>query len=190
MRGSRFGGWAPYGLAALLVAAMTNLVVILLVPSVATHGAYARLSEMGPVNATISLPQASPAERTLPFLDPAVAMSFCRFDLSAGPVRVAAPTGRAGYASLSVHTRLGAVAYALTDKAASHGKLEAVIVTASQLRALKAAEDEDNPSEDLRIVSATEKGYAILRVFSELPGLYPDAEAQAGQLSCRPEPTQ
>jgi hypothetical protein len=66
--------------------------------------------------------------------------------------------------------------------------MEAVIVTPKQLRTLIAQEDEDNPSEDLRIGSPTEEGFVLNRVFSELPGLYPAAEDQAKALSCAPEP--
>ena len=69
--------------------------------------------------------------------------------------------------------------YALTDRAATHGVMEAVIVTPAQLRALVAADDEDNPSEDLRIVSPTEQGFVLARVFSEAPSLYPSAQGQA-----------
>ena len=103
-------------------------------------------------------------------------------------VRVRAPIGRAGFSSLSFHSRRGAAFYAFTDRAATHGFMEAVIVTPKQLRALVAQEDEDNPSEDLRIASPTEEGFVLSRVFSELPSLYPAAEDQAKALSCVTEP--
>ena len=120
--------------------------------------------------------------------DPAVAGAFCRYDLSAGPVRVRSPTGRAGFASISFHSRRGAVFYALTDRAATHGVMEAVIVTPAQLRALVASDDEDNPSEDLRIVSPTTQGYVLARVFSEEPSLYPSAQDQATAMTCALDP--
>ncbi len=185
---ARIADAALYVVAALLLAALVHFVVVLVIPLVATRDAYAKLAEMGPLGTTFVLPQASPSERSFPYADPAVAMAFCRFDLSGGPVRVNAPTGRAGFASISFHSRRGAVFYALTDRAASHGRMQAVIVTPAQLRALEADEDEDNPSEDLRIVSPTSEGFALVRVFSELPSLYSDAEAQAKELACTPEP--
>ncbi len=52
----------------------------------------------------------------------------------------------------------------------------------------KSAEDEDNPSTDLRIISPTVDGYVVRRVFSELPGLYKEAEAEAKTLACASEP--
>jgi hypothetical protein len=56
------------------------------------------------------------------------------------------------------------------------------------LRALIAHDDEDNPSQDLRIVSATNEGFVLMRAFSELPSLYAAAEAQVESLSCASEP--
>ena len=182
------GGAATFLAAVVIVGALVHFIAILVIPIVATRDAYARLQDLGPVGVTIALARPSPTERRFPYADPALASAFCRFDLAAGPVRVKAPVGRAGFASLSFHTRRGAVFYALTDKAATHGLMEAVIVTPSQLRALAAHDDEDNPSQDLRIVSATNEGFVLMRAFSELPSLYAAAEAQAKSLSCASEP--
>jgi len=184
----RLGGAATFAAAILIVGALVHFLAILIIPVVATRDAYARLQDLGPVVATIALTRPGPAERRFPYADPALASAFCRFDLSAGPMRVRAPVGRAGFASLSFHSRRGAVFYAMTDKAATHGLMEAVVVTPSQLRVLAAHDDEDNPSEDLRIVSATDEGFVVMRAFSELPSLYAAAEAQAKSLSCAPEP--
>lgn len=179
---------AFYLLAALLLGAIVHFAAVLIIPVVAGRDAFSRVAAMGPIDTTIALPQAGPGERNFPYADPALASAFCRFDLTNGPVRVRAPIGRAGFASLSFHSRRGAVFYALTDRAAAHGRIEAVIATPEQLRALVAQDDEDNPSEDLRIVSPTAEGYVLTRVFSELPDLYVEAAAQARTLACAPEP--
>ncbi len=171
-----------------VVGALVHLVVILLIPVVATRDAFARVEELGAVGETVALARASPSERRFPYADPALAGAFCRFDLAQGPVRVKAPVGRAGFASLSFHTRRGAVFYALTDKAATHGFMEAIVVTPAQLRTLAAHDDEDNPPQDLRIVSATNQGFVLMRAFSELTSLYAAAEDQVKSLSCAPEP--
>ena len=182
------GAAATFLAAVAIVGALVHFIVILVIPVVATRDAYARLADLGPIGATIALARAGPTERRFPYADPALASAFCRFDLSAGPVRVKAPVGRAGFASLSFHTRRGAVFYALTDKAATHGLMEAVVVTPSQLRSLVAHDDEDNPSQDLRIVSATNEGFVLMRAFSELPSLYAEAEEQVKSLNCALEP--
>src|SRR5580704_18044510 len=104
---------AFYLVAAAMLAALVHFAAILILPLVAERDAFSRLAAMGPVGATIALPQAGPAERGFSYQDPAVASAFCRFDLSNGPTRVRAPIGRAGFAALSFHSRRGAVFYAL-----------------------------------------------------------------------------
>jgi uncharacterized membrane protein len=186
--GNRLGAAALYLAATAIVAALVHLIVVMLIPLVATNDAYARLSKLGAMNATILLPRVGPGERMTPYGDPAVATSICRFDLTSGPLRVQAPLGRSGFASISLHTRRGLVFYALTDKAATHGMIEAVVATPAQVRALAAHDDEDDPSTDLRVSSPSSEGLVVMRAFSELPSLYPDAEAQARSLSCKTEP--
>jgi len=188
--GARLGGAALFVAAVASAAALVHFAVVLLVPIVAAHDAYARLAELGPPGATLALPRGRPNEKRFPWSDPAIAASVCRFDLSAGPVRIKAPVGRAGFASVSFHTRRGAVFYALTDRAATHGQMEAVVVTPAQMRFLVAHDDEDNPTQDLRIVSPTVQGFVIMRAFSELPSLYPAAADQVQMMACATEPPQ
>ena len=177
-----------YAVAVAMLAALVHFVTLLMIPIAANHDAYARISELGAAPGTYPLPTVGPSLRRFPFSDPAVASAACRFDLSNGPFRIRAPLGRGGFASLSFHSRRGAVFYALGDKTATRGMMEAVIVTAAQLRWLKAKDDEDNPSEDLRVVSPTSEGFVLQRVFSELPDLMPAAQDEANALDCAPDP--
>jgi uncharacterized membrane protein len=177
-----------YAAFALILGGLTHFALVLMIPLVATRDAYSRLAADARLDATRAAPRAAPLERASPYADPAVASAYCVFDLTNGPLRVRAPLGRAGFASLSFHSRRGSVFYALTDRAARRDAIEAVVVTPAQFRALVAKDDEDNPSEDLRIVSPTIRGFVYARVFSELPSLYTEAEAQANALSCAPEP--
>jgi uncharacterized membrane protein len=174
-------------LGAAMIAALVHIVAILIVPLYASRDAFARLSPLGPTDATILLPEPSPATRLVPYGDPAVASAFCRFDLSAGPLRVRAPVDPAGFSSLSFHTRRGAIFYAITDKAATHGALEALVLTEDQLRAISAKDDEDVPVHELRIVSGTDTGFVVMRSFSEQPSLYPRAENAVKALNCANE---
>lgn len=165
---------------------MVHFVVVLLAPYVAVRDAFARLAPLGALNETVLLPRASPAEMKFPYADPAVAMAFCRYDLASGPIRVSAPAGRS-FSSISFHTRRGLVFYSLTDKAATHGVVDAVLGTAAEVRALAAHDDEESPSRDLRVAAPAREGYVVIRVFSEFPSLYPEAEAEAKRLTCKPE---
>ena len=172
-----------------VLAGLVHLTSTLAIPAVAERDAYARVEalERRPF-VTFSLPTASPDSRAIPFHDPALAASVCLYDLSGGPVRARAPLGRAGFASLSFHSRRGMVFYALTDRAANQGRMEALIVTPEQLRTLIAHDDEDNPSDDLRIVSPTAKGFVMARALSESADLLPAAQTQAAAMTCATEP--
>lgn len=170
-----------------IVAGIVHLVVILATPHVATRDAYARLASLGQVNETTPMPQAKPDEQLVPFADPAVATAFCLYDVAAGPIRIKAPIGRA-FSSISFHTRQGVAFYALTDRAGAHGAIDAVLASPDDVRAMAARDDEENPSRDLRIAAPDLRGYVMIRVFSELPSLYPEAEADARRLACAPEP--
>jgi uncharacterized membrane protein len=172
---------------ALVIGALVHLATILAIPYFASRDAFSRLAPLGATNATISLDPAVPTNRRFPYADPAVASAFCRFDLRDGPVRVTALIARSAFASLSLHSRPGSVFYALTDKAAVRGRLEALVLTAAQLRVAAARDNEDDPSQDLRIVSPSLEGFAMVRAFSEQPSLYPQAEADARSLHCAAE---
>ncbi len=184
---NRFAEAAIAVAAALILAALVHLVVLLIAPFVATRDAFTRLEPLGGLNQTVALPRAAPAEKLTPYADPAVATAFCRYDLASGPIRVQAPASRA-FDSISFHTSRGLVFYALTDRAATHGVIGAVLGTPEEVRALAARDDEGAPSRDLRLAAPAREGYVLMRVFSEFPSLYSEAEAEARQLTCRPEP--
>ena len=171
-----------------VIAALTHFSVLLMIPAVAERDAFARVAALAPPFKTVALPAASPKSRDFPYADPAVATAVCVYDLAAGPVRARMALGRASFASLSFHSRRGVVFYALTDRAANKGRMEALIVTPEQLRALVARDDEDNPTEDLRIVSPTTQGFVMARVLTDRPGETADAAAQAAAMSCGLEP--
>jgi uncharacterized membrane protein len=171
-----------------VIAALTHFSVLLMIPAVAERDAFARVAALAPPFKTVALPAASPKSRDFPYADPAVAAAVCVYDLSAGPVRAHAALGRASFASLSFHSRRGVVFYALTDRAANRGRMEALIVTPEQLRTLVARDDEDNPTEDLRIVSPTTQGFVMARVLTGGAGEAADAAAQAAAMSCGLEP--
>ena len=166
---------------AALIAGLVHIVSLLLTPAYADHDAFARVAALAQPLKTAPLPA------TLPYSDPAIASTVCRYDLAAGPVRVSAPLTRPGFAALSLHSRRGVVFYALTDRAATKGRMEALILTPEQLRALIVHDDEDNPSEDLRIVSPTREGFAVLRALSQGPEDMAGAQAQAATLACASE---
>jgi uncharacterized membrane protein len=188
MSESWLGRMFYYAALVAVVAGLTHLIALLIVPAVAEHDAFARIETLAPPFKTVALPEASPKQRAFPYSDPAVAAAVCRYDLSGGPVRARAPLGRPGFSSLSFHSRRGVVFYALTDRAANKGRMDALIVTPEQLRKLVAHDDEDNPSDDLRIVSPGTEGFVMTRVLSQSPEDAASATAQAVAMTCAAEP--
>lgn len=177
-----------YAVLVAIVATLTHFFALLTIPSVAERDAYARVAALGAPFKTVPLPPAGPKSRDFPFADPAVAASVCLYDLSGGPVRARLALGRAAFSALSVHSRRGVVFYALTDRAANKGRMEALLVTPEQLRTLVAHDDEDNPSDDLRIVSPTLQGFVMARVLTASPDQAAAAAEQAASMTCQPEP--
>ena len=88
---------------------------------------------------------------------------------------------------MAPHTRPWPIRRPL-DKAGAHGTIEAVLATPDDVRALAARDDEENPSRELRIAAPDREGYVMMRVFSEMPSLRAEADADAKRLTCVPEP--
>ena len=174
-----------YALAvALTLAAFVHLTAVWLIPRYATHDAFATLSRLGAPDATTLV---AAGKAPFPLLDPATPVAFCLYDLRRGPARVTLPMGRPGFMALSFHASSGVAFFALTDRAANGGKIEAVLVTADQLKTLQAHDDEDNPSQDLRILAPGPTGFALARALAESPALTGDAENAAKRLTCKVE---
>ena len=103
------------------------------------------------------------------------------------PMRVATRTGSLPL-SFSFHKETGGVFFAVTDRAAVRGELEIIAMTGRQLDEARAAEDENAPSRDVRIVAPEVQGFVIVRVIAPAPSLRPQAEEMAKAVSCTAEP--
>ena len=78
-------------LGALLLGGIVHLSTVLAMPQAATQDAYSRLAPLTPANAVVPLAAPSAQDATMPFMDPAFAVAVCRYDLSAGPLKLSAP---------------------------------------------------------------------------------------------------
>lgn len=170
-------------LVGLVLAAGVHIAVIFAAPYFAEQDAF------GKIHATVSGDHAqvvSPpggGETWLRMPDPATAIAACAFDLQEGPMRIATKTG-SQFLSFSFHTKLGGVFFAITDRAAIRGEIEIVVMTARQLDEARAAEDEEAPSRDVRIVAPEPKGFALVRVAAPMPSQRAEAEAIAKAVTC------
>ena len=167
----------------LVLAGAVHIFVVLASPRFAENDALARVQDTLTAEQAQIISPPGGAQTWLPLPDPAFAIAACAFDLSDGPARFAARTGRR-FLSFSFHTKTSGVFFAVTDRAALRGELELVVMTQRQLDEARAAEDEANPSQDVRIVAPEEEGFAIVRVAAATPSQRQDALDAAKAVSC------
>ena len=118
-------------LGALLLGGIVHLSTVLAMPQAATQDAYSRLAQFTPVNAVVPLDAPSATNATMPFMDPAFAVAICRYDLSAGPLKLNAPLSQA-YTSVTFYTRNSVAYYAINDRAAGRRAIELDLMTEEQ----------------------------------------------------------
>ena len=170
-------------LSGLVLAVGVHIASILATPHLAEDDAFAKVQPTLAAD-TAQIISAPGGENTwMPRPDPAVAVAACAFDLRNGPMRVSAKTGP-NLLSFSFHKESGGVFFAVTDRAAVRGELEIVALTARQLDEARAAEDENEPSRDVRIVAPEQKGFLIVRVAAPTASQRPQAEEAAKAVSC------
>jgi len=181
MRG--FGRFLIATLCGLVLAAGVHIVSILATPYLAEDDAFAKVQPTLTAEKAQIVSAPGSASTWMPRPDPAVAVAACAFDLRNGPIRVSAQTGP-NLLSFSFHKKSGGVFFAVTDRAAVRGELEIVTMTARQLDEARAAEDENEPSRDVRIVAPEQQGFVIVRVAAPTPSQRPQAEEAAKAVSC------
>jgi len=177
--------WLLWLLAGALLGGVVHLVAVLMLPRTATNDAYTRLSPIAPVNAVAPVPQPSPQNEVMPFMDPAFAAAVCRYDLSEGSIKLSVPVSPA-YTSVSFYTRRGIAYYAINDRAAGRRLIELELMTSNQRSQLP--EDEEVTAADKLIVeSPTNTGLILLRALAPEPGLMPIAQSVLSMATCRSE---
>jgi uncharacterized membrane protein len=157
--------WLLWLLAGLVLGGIVHLAMVLYLPRAATRDAYARLEPITPVNSFVPLPAPTANGSVVPFMDPAFAISVCRYDLSKGP-------------------RQGAAHYAITDKAAGRRVIELDLMTQKQRSALP--EDEEVTAADRLIVeSPSTSGLVVVRALAPEPSQMPMAQRALAGAKCQ-----
>jgi uncharacterized membrane protein len=159
--------------AAVLLAGVVHICATFASSLSTTGQAYRLLAERLPPNGMVVLPLQAPGRQILPFLPPDALYAMCRYDLSDGPVAVAASVLDAGWA-LSLHTPDGRNLYVLPGLPQRRTEVSFLIVPSSP----------DTPSiprrdsaADTQIASPSIEGVVILR--APLRGLAWTAETEA-----------
>ena len=160
--------WLLWLLAGVLLGGIVHLVTVLMLPRTATQDAYSRLEPVTPVNTIIAVPEPTPQNAVVPFMDPAFATAVCRYDLSKGALKLTAPV-RAAYTSVSFYTRGDVAYYAINDRAAGRRVIELELMTAAQ-RALLPEEEDVTAADRLIVESPSTTGLVVLRTLAPEPG--------------------
>jgi len=170
-------------IAGVLLGGVVHLVSVLALPRLATQDAYSRLTPMTKLNAVTPLHLTDPNNAPMPFMDPAFALAICRYDLSAGPIKLTVPVSQA-YTSVSFYTRNEVAYYAINDRSAGRKVIELDLMTEAQHAELP--EDEDVTAADRLIIdSPTAAGLIVLKALAAEPGLMPQAQASLAASSCK-----
>ena len=170
-------------IAGVLLGGVVHLVSVLALPRLATQDAYSRLTPMTTLNAVTPLHLADPNNAPMPFMDPAFALAICRYDLSAGPIKLTVPVSQA-YTSVSFYTRNEVAYYAINDRSAGRKVIELDLMTEAQHAELP--EDEDVTAADRLIIdSPTATGLIVLKALAAEPGLMPQAQASLAASNCK-----
>jgi len=172
----------------LVVAGITHIVAIFALPEITARDTYARIWGFAKPGQVAVLPPARPDKQAMPFADPALVQSVCPYDLAEGGLRLHADVEADKPLSLSFRTSAGQVFYSMSDLAAQQGKMDVVVLTPSQLEIVEADDDDDDPSQDLRLIAPETKGFVIISAFAAHPSEKADAEDSAKSVTCAVEP--
>ena len=166
-----------------LLGGIVHLATIIVLPRTATQDANARLTPIAPVNSVAPLPAPTPEKAVMPLMDPAFAMSICRYDLSKGPMKLSVPVNP-GYTSVSFYNDRAIAFYAINDRSAGRHAIELDLMTREQHAEMP--ENENITAADLLIVeSPTLTGLIAIRALAPEPGLMPMAQRAVDAATCQ-----
>jgi uncharacterized membrane protein len=175
-------------LAAILLGGIVHLSTVLALPQAAKQDAYSRLTPLTPVNTMVQLAAPTAENAIMPFMDPAFAQAVCRYDLTAGSLKLVAPVSQA-YTSVTFYTRKSVAYYAINDRAAGRRTIELDLMTPEQHA--EVPEEEDVTAADRLIIeSPSTMGLIVLRALAPEPGLMPMARGALAGATCGIQPAQ
>ena len=173
----------PWLFGCLFLAGMVHITSIFAMPHLAPQDAFARMASAAPLHKTTLLASTTP-DNGAAFDDPAFEQAVCRYDLSRGAVRLRAQLPPDQLLLMSFHGRQGQVFYSMTDRSATRGLIDVLVLTRPQLDVVEANDAEDELPQDLRIVAPTLEGFILFRALAERPIERPDARQRLTTIGC------
>jgi len=148
---------------------------------IATQDAYSRLTPITTLNSVIASPWPI-RQRADAVHGSGVRCRDCRYDLTAGPIKLAVRSARPTLGV--VLTRNEVAYYAINDRSAGRKVIELDLMTEAQHADLP--EDEDVTAADRLIIeSPTATGLIVLKALAPEPGLMPQAQGSLAASSCK-----
>jgi uncharacterized membrane protein len=169
----------------LVLTGLIHIVAVLLLPMVAPRNAYARLIGLGPVNTLVQLPAAEPGRQVIPMMAPDVRYALCRYDLSAGPVRLKAPIGDELW-MIALYTPEGSNFYAVAGGDLKRDEIDLIIATGDQTVAEAGVDAPDGAARVLVVNSPVIEGIALIRAPLKGPSGTARAERTLQRAYCGP----
>ena len=173
-------------LGVLAIAGITHIAAIFALPELVAKDTSARISELAKPG-QLTLLRTGANKQVMPFADPAMVQSVCPFDLSQGGLRLHADVEGGRLLTFSFRTSAGQAFYSMTDLAAQQGKIDVVVLTAAQLEIVEAEDDEDDPSQDLRLGAPGPQGFVIVSALAVYQSDRADAEERVKSVICAVE---
>ena len=173
----------PWLFGCLFLAGIVHISSIFAMPYLAPQDAFARMATASQPHKTVLLPSTTPTSSAA-YDDPAFEQAVCRYDLARGPLRLRAQLPPDQLLLMSFHGRQGQVYYSMTDRSATRGRIDVLVLTRAQLDTVEANDAEDELPQDLRILSPTPEGFILLRALAERPIERDDARQRLMTIGC------
>jgi uncharacterized membrane protein len=168
----------------LIGAALLHLIIVLSLPYFSERDAYTRVLAEGDLGRFYRLGE-KPDRAGLAKDDPFVELAVCAFDVSEGPVRIAATNAGVPFWSLAVYDSASNEVFSINDRTSAGGVLDVVVATPMQLTLMR-KNLTGSQSQSIVVETQAAEGYVVLRSLTPQRS-FTDAVSQfLDRASCAP----
>lgn len=192
MKEGRLLGALLYLGGVLCLALAVHIATILALPFLAGEKAMMRWAAFATPGHPGLPPSPTASGTGAPFEDPALVQGLCLFDLSERPFRLDAEIKGMEFVSFSFHRPSGESFYAVTDRAAQHGRIHLLLLDQQQFDDLESDSEDvgtDHTAaaagEDLRIIAPDQSGFILIRALVTRPSQRDEIKNWMQTIQCR-----
>lgn len=163
-------------------AGIVHIAVLLLIPEFSERDAWSRLAMKSDFYVMTPLTAEKGGPPVVKSVDPLFAAAACRFDLGDGMAQVRA-SGHVPFWSVSVYDRNGHNLYSFNDRSAGKGVLDVVVLTPTQMIAVRKDLPEDLAG-SVFVEADTDQGIVVIRALTPDESWRPRVARFLEQASC------